>query len=228
MSTTLATGRVEKLNTTEELDTVTTGRTDDNSERVRQFGAAILEAGSVGRIADAVIAIALSQAWRDYTLEGYRTTWLAAEFDYFLIASGVRYVDMVAVLKWRAEASQLAPLMDQRASERRPLNVASAEWNPPLPPGVTLVTLAKDLGWVTDRGRSRKPPVGRRSRARAAGASREERAREARRHRVGPERCAELEELGATLAAELDADECRILAEVLNVAAGRRDGGMAK
>jgi hypothetical protein len=204
MSTTLATGCVEKLDTTEELDTVTTDRTDDNSERVRQFGAAILAAGSVGRIADAVIAIALSQAWRDYTLKGYSTTWLGAE------------------------ASQLAPHMDQRASERRPLKVASAEWNPPLPPGITLLTLAKDLGWVTDRGRSRKPPVGRRSRARAAGASREERAREARRQRVGPERCAELAELGAMLAAELDADECRILAEVLNVAAGRRDGGMAK
>jgi len=139
--------------------TLATGRTDDNSERVRQFGAAILAAGSVGLIADAVIAIALSQAWRDYTLNGYRTTWLAAEFDYFLIASGVRYVDMVAVLKWRAEASQLAPVMDQRASERRPLKVASAEWNPSFPPGVTLVTLSKDLGWVTDRGRSRRPPV---------------------------------------------------------------------
>lgn len=51
---------------------------------------------------------------------------------------------------------------------------------------------------------------------------------EARRQRVGPERCAELEELGMRLAVELTADECRILAEVLNVAAGHRDGGMAK
>jgi hypothetical protein len=207
-----------------QISTLADGHTE-NSHRVREFGAAINAAGSISRIADAVIAIAASQAWRHYTLDGHRATWLAAEFDYFLIANGVRYVDMVTVLKWRTDASQLAPLMDQKAGERRPLNAASAQWDSPLP-GITLVSLARELGWVTDRGRARKPPVSRRSRARAAGASREARAREARRQRIGPERCAAPEDLAATMARGLSADECRFLADLLNVAAGRGDGGM--
>lgn len=93
---------------------------------------------------------------------------------------------------------------------------------------MTLVSLARELGWVTERGRYRKPPVGRRSRARATGGSREARAREARRQRLGPERCAELVEFVASPAQELSPDECRFVADELNIAAGRSDGEFAK
>jgi hypothetical protein len=202
---------------------------DSNSELVRQFGAAIHHAASIGRIADAVIGMAKSRAWRDYILDGHRAEWGPAEFDYFLIANGVRYADMEAVLKWRADAAQLAPKMDPKShpGSRRPLRMASDQWDSPLP-GKTLVELAKQLGWVTERGRSRKPPVGRRARARAAGGSREARAREGRRQRIGPGRCAELAQFVADLAQESSADECRFIADELNVAAGRSDGGFAK
>ena len=208
-------------------DTARLPDTTNNDRLVREFGATIHAAGHIGVIADAVIDIATSAAWRDYALAGHRATWLVAEFDYFLIASGVHYRDMEAMLKWRPDAHQLAPLMDPQADpdKRRPLKVASAQWDPPMP-GVTLISLAKDLGWGTERGRQRKPPVGRRARARAAGADRDAAVRAARRERLGPQRCAELEALGAQLAEQLTTDECRFLADVLNVAAGRADGGL--
>jgi hypothetical protein len=170
-----------------------------HGEQVRAFGEAVHAAAGVNQITDAVIAIATSDAWHDYILDGHGAAWLGAEFDYFLIACGVRYVDMVEVLKWRSDTQLLAPLMDQKADARRPLKVASAGWDSPLA-GVTLIALARELGWVTDRGRARKPPVGRRARARAHdGMSREQRAARARRERIGEARCAELEQLATAV-----------------------------
>jgi hypothetical protein len=207
---------------------------DSNTERVKAFAAKMFEAGSIARIADAVVDIATSGAWRDYDINGHPSHWWAAEFDYFLITCGVKYSDMKEVFKGRANAAVLAPMLDQHDEQHhRPLKVASDAWGllPPTetyPAGKSLIGLAKELGWVNDRGRSRKPPVGRRSRARAAGGSREARAREARRLRIGPERCAELMELVAALAEELSTDELRFVAEELNVVAGQSDGGFAK
>jgi hypothetical protein len=214
MNTTMATGHPDTLVT----------RYGANNERVREFAARMFEAGSIARIAEAVVDIAVSGAWRDYDIDKHACHWQAAEFDYFLITCGVKYADMVEVFKGRANAAMLAPMLDQHDPAHRPLKVAAQAWGP-CPDGETLITLAKRYGWVTDRGRARKPPVGRRSRARAAGGSREDRAREARRHRVGPQRCAELEDMATKWAEELTADECRILADALNVAAGRCDGG---
>ena len=188
---------------------------DANTERVRAFATKMFEAGSITRIADAVVDIATSGAWRDYDIDEHPSHWQAAEFDYFLITCGVKYTDMREVFKGRATAAVLAPMLDQRDEQHRPLRAASEAWGSPRP-GVTLVGLARELGWITDRGRARKPPVGRRSRARANGGSREARAREARRQRLGPERCAALEELGAQLAQELTVDERRFLADELN------------
>jgi hypothetical protein len=187
---------------------------DANTERVLEFALKMFEAGSVARIAEAVIDIAVSGAWRDYDIDGHRSHWQAAEFDYFLITCGVKYTDMEAVLKGCASAALLAPFMDQRDQQHRKLPEASQAWGSPRP-GVTLISLAREHGWVTDRGRARRPPMGRRSRARAAGASREERAREARRRRIGPARCAVLEEVAAELAQNLTVDEIRFLADEL-------------
>lgn len=202
-------------------------RHDANTERVRAFANKMFEAGSITRLADAVVDIATSGAWRDYDIDGHPSHWQAAEFDYFLITWGVKYADMLEVFKGRANAAVLAPMLDQRDEQHRPLRAASEAWGSPQP-GVTLAGLAREHGWVTDRGRTRKPPVGRRSRARASGGSREARAREARRQRIGPERCAELVEFVASLAQELSPDECRFVADELNMAAGRSDGGCAK
>jgi hypothetical protein len=227
MTTTMATGR-------REIMAAPVTAHDSNSERVRGFAEKMFEARSIGRIADAILDIATSDAWRDYDIDGHHSHWLAAEFDYFLITCGVKYDDMVAVFKGYKSAALLVPLLDPRDVEHhRKLQVASEAWGvlPPseqFPAGRTLVSLAKELGWVTERGRYRKPPVGRRSRARAAGGSREARAREARRQRIGEERCAELVEWVATLAQELSPDECRFVADELNMAAGRNDGGFAK
>jgi hypothetical protein len=199
----------------------------DNSERVRAFAQRMLEARSIALISDLIIDIALSGAWRDYDIDGVPFRWRAAEFDYFLITCGVVYVDVKEVLKGR-DTAPLVPLFDQKSPEHRPLRVASDALGF-LPDGKTLETLAHELGWYTDRGRARKPPLGRRSRARASGGSREARSREARRMRIGAERCAVLVQLVAWLAREeLSPDECRFVADELNMAAGHSDGGFAK
>lgn len=132
----------------------------------------------------------------NYDIEGYLCHWPSAEFDNFLITCGVKYDDMREVFKGRANAAVLAPMLDQRDEQHRPLRVASEAWGSPKP-GVTLVTPERELGRITDWGRTRKPPVGRRSRA-----------REARRRRIGPERYAVLEEMAAELAKIVTADEC--------------------
>lgn len=182
-----------------------------HGEQVRTFVQAVQAATSVNQLADAVIAIATSGAWQDYVLDGHGAAWLAAEFDYFLIACGVRHADMVEILKGRADAAQLAPLMDQAARQRRTLKAASHEWD--LPPGVTLVDLARRLGWVTDRGRTRKPPVPRRARD---GVSREQRAEQTRRGRIGEQRYAELLALAAAVGQwTRSLDERRVVAAEL-------------
>ncbi|WP_221371088.1 hypothetical protein [Mycolicibacterium xanthum] len=197
---------------------------DANNERVREFATRMFDAGSIARIAEAVVDIATSGAWRNYDINGHACHWQAAEFDYFLITCGVKYDDMREVFKGRAAAAALAPMLDQRDEQHRPLRIASEVWGP-CPDGETLISLAKRYGWVTDRGRTRKPPVSRRSRARASGASREDRARDARRRRLGPQRCAELEELAAALAAKLTTDEMRFMADEFTMAAGRSENG---
>jgi hypothetical protein len=92
-------------------------RHDANTERVRQFATKMFEAGSIARITETVIDIATSGAWRDYDIDGHECHWQAADFDYFLITCGVKYDDMREVVKGRAIAALLFPLMDQT---RRP------------------------------------------------------------------------------------------------------------
>jgi hypothetical protein len=202
---------------------------DPNSERVKAFARAMAEVHSIAKIAEAILDIAYSDAWHDHRIEGHECHWLAAEFDYFLVTCGVRHADMVEVFKGRECAISLAPLLDPNSTEHRPLRVASEDWKPHHN-GETLIDMGKRLGWITPRGRARKPPVGRRARARASGASREARAREARRARIGEQRCAELVAIVAALIDEssLSADECRFVADELNLAAAHSDGGMHK
>jgi hypothetical protein len=187
---------------------------DANTERVTEFAHKIAKATSLALLAEATIEFGESQAWRDYDIAGHPCTWQAAEFDYALITCGVKYADMVAMLKGRETAVALVPLMDPRSPEHRHPKVASQAWGSPRP-GVTLLSLAKELGWISERGRPRKPPVGRRTRDRGAGMSWEAKARAARRERLGEGRCAELEDQARVLAADLTVDETRELADLL-------------
>jgi hypothetical protein len=187
---------------------------DANTEHVRDFARKMAEATSLARIAEAVIELGSSQAWRDYDIDGYPCKWQAAEFDYALITCGVKYTDMAQLLKGHETAIALVPLMDPRSPEHRHPKDASQAWGSPRP-GVTLISLAKDLGWISERGRAYKPPVGRRTRDRSAGMSWEAKARAARRERLGEDRCVELEISAQQLAAELTVDETRELADLL-------------
>ena len=104
-NTTMATGRSEIM-------TAPVAAHDSNTERVREFAAKMFEARSIGRIADAIIDIATSGAWRDYDIDGHHSQWLAAEFDYFLITCGVKYDDMVEAFKGYFSAALLVAMLD--------------------------------------------------------------------------------------------------------------------
>jgi hypothetical protein len=187
---------------------------DANTERVKEFAHKMAEATSLARIAEAIIELGTSQAWRDYDIDGYPCKWEPAEYDYALITCGIKYTDFAELLKGRETAIALVPLMDPRSPDHRHPQDASQAWGSPKP-GVTLLSLAKDLGWISERGRARKPPFGRRTRDRGAGMSWEAKSRAARRERLGDGRCAELEDQARELATELTVDETRELADLL-------------
>lgn len=128
---------------------------DTNGRKVSTFTSRVKNLARVAELTDAVIDIALSGAWRDYRFATGRETWRAAEFDYFLIANGVRRDDVNRVLAYNQQAKLLAPLMDPEAGprKRRPLEKAAEEWTRL---NINLVKRAEELGWLNN-GRPASP-----------------------------------------------------------------------
>jgi hypothetical protein len=137
---------------------------DPNGRRVLTFQGQVQNLSRLTELTDAVVDIAVSGAWRKYHLATGPETWRAAEFDYFLIAEGVRREDAARVLAYNKRAKDLVPLMDPAADAegRRPLEQAAKEWNRA---NIDLIKRARELGWISDKptrpaGRAAAKPVG--------------------------------------------------------------------
>ncbi|MEA2232385.1 MAG: hypothetical protein QOD83_2201 [Solirubrobacteraceae bacterium] len=180
---------------------------DANGELVVSFTGKVRNLARVAELTNAVIDIATSGAWRQYTTAVGRETWREAELDYFLIACDMRYDDVSRVLAWNAQAKELAPMMDKDAdrAHRRTLEEAAVQWHPPT--GEPLIDRAKRLGWLRDNGALRRSPIPARARAQAKhGMTFEERANRTRPQRIPPARRKALDTIAQRLRAEL-ADE---------------------
>jgi hypothetical protein len=195
---------------------------DDNGQKVAKFTSRVQNLSRVAELNDAVIDIALSGAWRDYKFATGREQWREAEFDYFLIANDLRYEDAQNILRYNKHSYEVHPLMDHTAGpeQRRSFAEAAASWNRL---NLNLVERAKELGWITDTGKLRKPPVGDRSRTKAQhGVSKDQLAAKNREERLTAKRRKELDKLAKQLRLELTVDERKYLAERLkNDSAGR-------
>ena len=133
---------------------------DANGRKVSAFTGKIQNLARVAELTDAVVDIALSEAWRDYKFATGREKWLEAEFDYFLIANNMRHEDVARVLAYNERAKLVAPLMDREAGpeKRRTLKQAAEEWGRL---NINLTARARELGWLqaNDRDQMGASPV---------------------------------------------------------------------
>lgn len=189
---------------------------DDAGEQVVRFMGDVRTLGKIGELADKIIAMAESGAWRRYRTAVGTDEWLESEFDYFLIACDVDYDDVQRAIKWHKLGDTTRAMMDHEAGEgkRRTLEDAAAAYHAPGPE--TLVDAATRLRWVKNDG-SPRSPLSQRQRARqaAGGLTFEEQARERRRQRIAAERRRELDQLASDTIAELAHDEARYLLDAL-------------
>jgi hypothetical protein len=123
---------------------------EGNARLVSQFTSKVRNLSRVAELADAFIDMAASGAWREYTFATGHFRWRASEFDYFLIANGVRRDDAARVLAYNKRAKELLPLMDEGVDKRkrRPFEQAAKEYQSADSLNTDLVATAADLGWI--------------------------------------------------------------------------------
>jgi len=190
---------------------------DANARKVSAFTSKIQNLTRVAELTDAVIDIAESGAWRDYTFATGRETWREAELDYFLIAEGMRFEDAARVLAWNKRAKELTPMMDRNAGpdKRRPFEQAAKEWHRL---NLDLMARAKDLGWPMNKAGTdlTTTPIPPRARTQAReGMSRDRVDARSRSARIPVARRRELDKLIEQLRTDLDTDERRYVTERL-------------
>jgi len=199
---------------------------DQAGEQVVHFMGDVRTLGKIGELADKIIEMAESGAWRRYRTAVGTDSWLECEFDYFLIGCDIAYDDVHRAIKWEKLGEQTRAMMDQDAGpdKRRTLEQAAAKWHAPGPE--TLVEMAARLGWTTTTGKSRSPLSERQRRKQASGGlTNEEQAREQRRQRVPAKRRRELDQLaGSTLDGLEDDDERRYLLDTMAKQLARKPG----
>jgi hypothetical protein len=194
---------------------------DENGKRVASFTGKVNNLSRVAELNDAVVEIALSGAWREYKFATGREQWLESEFDYFLIANGLRYEDAQNVFRYNQHSKQVHPMMTAtaEADKRRPFKEAAANWNRH---NMNLEERAQELGWLTDSGKLRKPPIGDRSRTQAQhGVSKDELAAKNRVERLTVARRRELDKIAKQLRNDLTTDERQYLIDQLKERRGR-------
>ncbi len=125
-------------------------KVDKNAQLVAQFVSKIKNLTRIAELADAFVDIAESEAWREYTFATGHFRFRPAEFDYFLIATGVRKDDAARVLAWNKRSKALQPLMDDSAdrSKRRPFEQAAREYQAADSLNTDLVANSVELGWT--------------------------------------------------------------------------------
>lgn len=123
---------------------------EKNARLVSQFTSKIRNLSRISELADAFIDMATSGAWRDYRFATGHFRWRASEFDYFLIANGVRRDDAARVLAYNKRAKELLPLMDSDSDKRkrRPFEQAAKEYQSADSLNTDLVATAAALGWI--------------------------------------------------------------------------------
>jgi hypothetical protein len=156
-------------------------RVDEAGERVLAFQLRVQNLGRIGDLTSNLQQIAESGDWRAYSTAVGVERWLDAEFDYFLIASGVFHEDARRVIQWGRAGATLAAMMDPDAepSKRRPIAEAAKAWKS-AGPGASFMQKARELGWLAG-DQAVKLAVSRRALEQArSGVTHEERARVSR------------------------------------------------
>jgi hypothetical protein len=210
---------------------------DKNGERVVHFAADVRTLGKIGELADKIIEMAESGAWRRYRTAVGVDEWRECEFDYFLISCDVAFDDVYRAIKWHRLGEQTREKMDPNAppAKRRTLEQAAAKWHAPT--AETLVERAARNGWIP-KTNSAKPserkqparvvrsPLSKRQRSKqaAGGKSWEERARERRQERISAKRRRELDRLAAETLIGLPEHERRYLLDALAEQLARKAG----
>jgi hypothetical protein len=142
-------------------------KVDKNAQLVAQFVSKIQNLTRIAELADAFVDIAESGAWRDYTFATGHFRFRLSEFDYFLIATGVKRDDAARVLAYNKRSKELVPFMDPHADKRRrrPLEQAAKEYQAADSLNTDLAAKAVELGWTGESGQLtvQKSPVGRRA-----------------------------------------------------------------
>jgi len=199
---------------------------DAAGRQVIDFAAACRTLGKVGELADNIMRMAESGAWRHYRTAVGDTAWRECELDYFLISCDLEYDDVYRAIKWNKLGDATRAMMDQDAppDRRRPLEEAAAAYRATGPE--TLLERAERLRWIKN-GKPRLPLSDRqRAKQASGGKTLEQQAQERRQQRIAAPRRRELDRVAEdALAALADDDERRYLldtmAKLLNRKAGR-------
>ena len=185
---------------------------DAAGRQVIDFAAACRTLGKVGELADNIMRIAESGAWRQYRTAIGVQTWQECECDYFLIACDLEYDDVYRAIRWNKLGETTLAMLDQDApaEKRRPIEQATASYHATGPE--TLSERAERLHWFTKNGKLR-PPISGRQRAKqsSGGKTPEQQAMERRERRLSQEQRRELDQTMSELVAQLDDDEIRYL-----------------
>lgn len=182
---------------------------DEAGRRVLSFMGKVENLGRIGDLTKAIVEMAESDDWRDYRTALGRERWRPSEFDYFLVAMGVRQEDARSVIAWNEKSAKLAPLMNPNANgrQRRSIEQAAESWHAPGPE--SFLARAQRLGWI-DRHGGMRPAVSRRARQTIrAGMTNEEHALRARAERIAKGRRTELDRLVRQVLAEFQSDDER-------------------
>src|SRR5580765_5470417 len=89
---------------------------DENGERVVHFAADVRTLSKIGELADKIIEMAESGAWRRYRTAVGTDTWRECEFDYFLIACDLAHDDVYRAIKWHNLGDKTREVMNQTAA----------------------------------------------------------------------------------------------------------------
>jgi hypothetical protein len=200
---------------------------DAAGRQVIDFAATCRTLGKVGELADNIMRMAESGAWRHYRTAVGDTTWRECELDYFLISCDLEYDDVYRAIKWNKLGDATRAMMDHDVSpdKRRPLEEAAAAYRAAGPE--TLLERAERLRWMTKTGKPRSPLSDRQRVKQASGGKTvEQQAQERRQQRIAAPRRRELDRVAEEMLAALAGDDERrylldTMAKLLNRKAGR-------
>ena len=134
---------------------------EKNGAAVRAFGLDmhnVVNTLKLSGIAEHLVAMFQSGQWRAYVHNRGPVRWRAAEFDYFLMAEGVRFEDVSQIAARSRAGALLAPgFVSNDPRQRRPLAAAASTW--PSDTGESLEARGRRLGWLPPRATAPTSPI---------------------------------------------------------------------